>query len=1348
MMNKHMRAFLLLVSIFFSILSSNSFTLAQNIMVRDIPLLDKLPVKAIHRIFQDSDGYMWYGTFNGLCRSDGYNIRVFRSDLYHPKLLSDNYITYINEDHTKKIWFGTMKGGYILDKVTYQITRIDMQELTDKNVFTINVTSDGSIWVSVSGALFRYSSDGTLIKRYPIIYNNNHGSVYFVYENRKNELLISVTGDYMYKLDKEKDVFQPYYHYKNYRDIERIIWDDEHQCYWLGTWGKGIIRFNPECRSEKEQYTLQPLPVDITGKPVGSIYHMVQDDIFKYIWVTSWNDLYAFRITEKGALEQVNTSSFLAPGNKILYEIYKDKGGKLWVSSFDVESFIIDIRKYMVKDYPLPELTNHVKASPAISSLCKDKDDIFWFSQDRYGLCIYDTKTDKLKHFSECKSVRELPLDDIQSLVRSRDGKRIWVLHQWQSTIFGLSQYGMEIQQDLKISLSDIIQNPGSITSAFEDINNNLWIGSINGLFVYRTSKMTLEAIPGIIGNVAGITQTMDGNIWVALKNKGIYSITPNGKITNYTFNKNFICIAATSDGKLWLGTNEGEVLLFDTNQNSQLQDYSETCGMNGDIINNIIIDNYNHVWIITNHIIKEFNPRNGAYRIYTTHDNKFLIKRLLSKAVYYDEQEAIYFGGIGGIVSIPPTQQLESIPEQVTSHITDIKIMGQSIFESHDTSSHYNTIKNNTIEISADAQNLEIEFSSLDFHNLKQTRYAYRLIGVDNDWIYLSEGKNAAFYNKLSKGKYTFQVKATDKNGLWSNRVTEITINRLPAYYETWWAYTLYIIGIVTILWIMLHLYLQRIKQANSQKLTEQVTQIKLRYFTNISHELLTPLTILSCMADEMEISGKEDVARLNLMQSNIQRLKRLLQQVLDFRKVESKNMKLFVAYGDVLHFIHNICESSFTLPMKSKNIKFSFITNVEKIEGYFDQDKLDKIVFNILSNALKYTTSEKCIDVSITTYPQNTHQIVRISIKDEGKGIAPKELDKIFTRFYSNKLNDAGMSNGIGLSLTKELIELHHGNIKVQSQPEKGSEFIIEIPIDKESYATHEFKEMSVESEENKTLLKQTLEPESEKLPIYEKSDYNLLLVEDNEELLLLMKGIFCKFYSVATATNGREALNYIKDNNVDVIISDIIMPEMNGLDLCQSIKNDIATSHIIVILLTSDTNANIQIDSYKMGADAYVAKPFKTAILKAQLESLLKKRKSNQIEFTNNPIATSVSDSSFTSLDRQFIKKAVDIVEENLSEPELDVNILADRLNMSRSSLLRKIKAITGQTPLDFIKDIKMQHARQMLENKTATVADVIAALGYSDHKNFTNTFKKTFGVTPSEYLKKGTEKLDDV
>ena len=523
-------------------------------------------------------------------------------------------------------------------------------------------------------------------------------------------------------------------------------------------------------------------------------------------------------------------------GGRISTGNYKDKDGKLWVSAFDVESFIIDIRDYIVQKYPLPDLRNQLKANPAINSLCKDEDGIFWFSQDRYGLCIYDSRKEKLKHYSQCQGTRNLPFGDVTNIARSYNHNWIWATS-YGPTVFGLSQQNMEMKEDVRIELGNVTNNPGLITSLFEDPQNNLWIGTTTGLFVYRIMSATLESIPEVSGPVAGITQTADSRIWTVIRNKGIYRIEQDKGIESYPFDKDFVCIDATSDGNLWMGTTEGEVLLFDPRQKEKLKDYSFSCGMKGDIINNITVDVYNHVWITTNQMIKEFNPSNGAYRSYSTRDKNFLLTRLLSKAVYYDRKGEIYFGGISGIVSISPTQQLESIPEQVTTHISDIKIMGKSIWDDQLKQDPINT----PIRLSPNDQNLEIEFSSLDFHNLDQIRYAYRMVGIDNDWIYLNDRKNSAFYNRLDKGKYTFQVKATDKNGLWSNEVTEITIHRLPAWYETWWAYLFYTLLVMGIIGYSIYAYLKRMKRKNDEKWADSAELVKMHQYLDTKDSIST---------------------------------------------------------------------------------------------------------------------------------------------------------------------------------------------------------------------------------------------------------------------------------------------------------------------------------------------------------------------------------------------------------------------------------------------------------------------------------------------------------------------------
>ena len=1011
----------------------------------------------------------------------------------------------------------------------------------------------------------------------------------------------------------------------------------------------------------------------------------------------------------------------------MLYEIYKSREGQLWVSAFDMESFMVDIRDNGVDKYPLAPLRNRIKANPVVTSLCKDSKGMFWFTQERYGVCIYDAATDRLRHYTDCPKAGMLPLGNVTNLTASKMEGSVWgVLYPFSSSIVRLHQDNMEISQEIRINLNEVVRQPGHVVSMLEDKKQDLWIGTNRGLFVYRTGTGNLEMIDSELGSVNGIVQANDGKIWFAVADKGLGFMKNDGQYELFPSAKDFMCMDVSSDGKLWLGTGLGEVLQFDT-QLKTLSDHSMSCGMKGDFINQIVVDTYNHIWIVTNQMLKEYNPNNGAYRSYATNDLQLSLSRFMEKSVYYDRKAGeIFFGGVSGFISIAPSQALESIPEQIATHITDMRVKGKSIRKE--------ISPGNSIRLSPDSQDLEISFSTLSYCGLEQIRYTYRLVGVDKDWIYLNPGENKAFYNKLSKGTYTFQVKATDKNGLWSNQITELEIYRLPAFYETWWAYLIYICISLGLIALFFYLYIRQMKRENNKKLVDEMTQLKLRYFTNVSHELLSPLAVLSCLAGSIRSSDKEDKKYVDMMLANIKRLKALLQQILDLRRIDNKKMELSVSYGDVLAFLKELCKDSFSIMMSEKQINFSLVAEEDSVKGFFDRDKLDKIVSNLLSNAYKYTPSGKSVFLSVGTKYAGGHEYLVLKVGDEGIGISSKEQDKIFVRFYNNKNSKPGLSNGIGLSLTKELVELHHGHIALKSALGKGSTFTIEIPLDKECYLSDEYCKMS------EPVLSETseLEPSGE-----ENLRETLLLVEDNRELLYLMKDIFAEDYRVLMAENGREAWESIRKNGVNIVVSDIMIPEMDGIELCRHIKNDTATSHIIVVLLTAQISMENEITSYELGADDYVSKPFEPDVLKVRLKNLLNKRKQIQANSKNNPSIGMISKIDFTSLDEQLIEKAIKVVERNLSEPEFDVVALASELGMSRSTLARKIKGITGKTPLDFIKDIKMKHACQMLKNKRMSIAEVVVALGYNDHKYFAASFREVYGMTPSEYQKKAEE-----
>lgn len=685
--------------------------------------------------------------------------------------------------------------------------------------------------------------------------------------------------------------------------------------------------------------------------------------------------------------------------------------------------------------------------------------------------------------------------------------------------------------------------------------------------------------------------------------------------------------------------------------------------------------------------------------------------------------------------------------PRRIRTMVADVKIDGvSSLLEKNN--QRFN-LRSQIISLNAGDKNIEIDFSSLNYAFPDKIKYAYKMDGVDDDWVYVRGDRQFAFYNQLPKGKRTFYLKTTDVNGLWSNYIAEVQVFKQPAFYETLWAYLFYIVFTLLCLYLFYHRMKRRIQlrhelriaQIDKEK-SEELVQTKLRYFTNISHDLLTPLTIITCLIDDAEMTNGSRISQLTMIRSNVNKLRRLLQQILDFRKVESGNMKLSVSKSDVISFIDDVCKIHFTPLMRKKNQTFTFLTEDRHLMAYFDRDKLDKIVSNLLSNACKYTANGGDIKLIVDSYWESEYHHLRIQVVDTGEGIAPADLENVFKRFYTINKGDESESNGIGLSLTKDLVELHHGTINVESELGKGSTFTVDLPINKDSYQEDELisEHISVNGINTDLILEKeelidSKVGEGEDMQI---ADVHLLLVEDNEELLFLMEKILSKHYHVLIAKDGLEALNVIKDNEIDIIISDVMMPEMDGLEFCRTLKSNLETSHIPIILLTAKNTVEDRIECYNAGADGYISKPFELKILEARINNFIMHKKNKQEEFRSN-VEVNIDSLEPSSMDKEFLDKVISVIKSNMSEGDFDVVQLADALAVSKSSLYRKMKIATGLSPIEFIRNIRLKHGSQLLKDKSISVAEVAYECGFSNPKYFATCFKEEFGVTPKEYQK---------
>lgn len=639
---------------------------------------------------------------------------------------------------------------------------------------------------------------------------------------------------------------------------------------------------------------------------------------------------------------------------------------------------------------------------------------------------------------------------------------------------------------------------------------------------------------------------------------------------------------------------------------------------------------------------------------------------------------------------------------------------------------------------------NFSLDFSILNYINPELNRYLYRLEGYDKEWLSVEAGRRFAYYNNLPAGTYTFCVKGANQNGIWSPDMKCLRITILPPPWLSWWAYCLYVLLFVSLAWYTYRIVRNRIRMKQAiemgkierQKM-EEINHAKLQFFTNITHELLTPLSIISASVDELKQEVPASSSVCPVIADNTVRLIRLIQQILEFRKVENGKLRLKVSHGNVSMFLKKSV-SAFAPLVKKQKLSIQFDLS-EEYSGYFDVDKLDKVVYNLLSNAAKYTPEGGTIVVSQAH--DEERGTFKLSVNNPGELIPKEKLDHMFERFYEGEYRKFHtIGTGIGLSLTKDLVLLHHGTIQVFSDKEEGNTFVVEIPIRREAFDEDEVDE-NTENVDYAILSADEMENVSEIDMLEEKpAASTILLVEDNEELLALMVRLLHGKYHILKAANGTEALEILAKQEVDLIVSDVMMPEMDGMELCRRVKTQFETCHIPLILLTAKTSDEDRVEGYESGADGYICKPLRLSVLFAKIDNLLKRRKRMGVDFRKQ-LVFEAKELNYTSMDEAFIRKAVDCVNAHLSDCDFEHAQFMAEMGMARTTLADKLKLLTGLTPSAFISNVRLQAACRLIdEKKKIRIADLAYAVGFNDPKYFSSCFKKKFGLSPTEYMMK--------
>ena len=776
--------------------------------------------------------------------------------------------------------------------------------------------------------------------------------------------------------------------------------------------------------------------------------------------------------------------------------------------------------------------------------------------------------------------------------------------------------------------------------------------------------------------------------------------------------------MAEDENGYIWATTRHGDLLCHHPATGKTMID-DKGSNASGDNIKHIAIDAKGHLWLLSDQMVKEYNPRSRAYRIFRSSD----------KAIQMDcfhhvkaEGDHVTIDGAGGILYIQPSANIDQLSSGASPIVTSVTIDGIRQIVG---------INSKQLDIRHDAVNIEIQFSTLNYLHADKVSYAYRLSSVDTQWHYLPQGVNKATFVLLPKGDYTLELMATDEYGCWGQSIHALQLHRLPAWYESWWAYLLYLLAATLLMGSIARYYLRRQKEKQQHQMDVQLTEMKLRFFTNISHELRTPLTLILTPLENMvkkinrwQQEDQEEThltfisSQLMMIQRNAQRLLSLVNNLLDFRKLEMGQQKLELTNGDILDFIRSVCET-FRPISTEKGIGLGYAIPNEQLYINFDSRKLQHILYNLLSNAFKFTPAGGQIAVSVA---KTDTEWLSITVKDTGCGIPSRDLPHIFDRYYQSK-NTADPSvtgTGIGLHLTKEYLQLHGGSITVNSKLGEGTTFTAFLPTN------IKMEEQPLPAEPHQQA--ETSETESHKA--------NLLIVDDNDEFRQFLCGELAEQYNIHQAANGEEALTVIAEQDIDLMVSDVMMPAMDGMTLCRRIKQDVNTSHVMVILLTARTAEESKIEGFRAGADDYLSKPFNMEMLQLRISHLLELRRQRNQDFLKGE-DVEVEAVALNEIDQKFLRSAVEAIERHLSNEEYDIDALAADVCMSRSTLYRKLHSLTGQKPSLFIRAIRLKHAARMIKEGSYNLTEISTLCGFSSPSYFSRCFKAQYGVPPGSY-----------
>ncbi len=1404
--SRQVPVFLLLVTLLIIIAATTGHSQVNDntIVFERISIESGLSSNNVQCIAQDKTGYLWFGTYDGLNRFNGYSFDIYKSHPEDTTRLKDSNIYSMLVDQEGELWIGTKYGGlsrFNAETESFTTWRHDPRDERSPGhdwIVSIYESEDGTLWLGSGNGLIKVIFSGTGRSRREV-----KGFVTFG-KHSGDPLKIN-------RIDKAGS-----------------------QKIWLST-SKGLMLFNIRTQKFEAQYTHQEAEDDSDNNNItGGVLYDHQDVLI----VGSYTGLYSLEEEgTSGAFRRLVLKGNANHENSPVNVLIKDRAGQIWVGTNHgllFKSLGTEDAMEMTHDYNDPGSLsrNHVQ------DIYEDRQGIIWIGTLDGGVSKYDPSKTKFKlRMRDINLSQGQEFRSFKSAYQTRDG------HIWIGTDYGLHEFtkaedrfvlkrtfpsGEGEYSSLSIGgVTSIVQNQTGelflghwggglnridprtgqvrqyrfdnseslnsnemlsccITSMDLDSKEDLWLGTIYGFlewFEPESENFESYKIGEWIWDIC-IDEDL-GKIWCATENgfcyfdlntrqKHCYTNDPQqpGTISH----DRTWAVYRDAQKRIWVGTYNG-LELFDPASGS-FSLYQEA-GAENFIVYRINEDQHGRLWLGTQAGITRFNPLDSTFKHFTKEDGAFPE----AKWSYVDHDGWMYFGGVQGVNVFEPDEIMIN-QVQPALVFTNFRLFNRSVIPGPDAVIKKPIGVAEEINLNYSQNVFSIEFAALNYTSTQKNSYAYKLEGFSDSWSYSGSDRTATYTN-LDPGNYTFRVIASNNDNIWNEQGISIVINIEPPFWNTWWfrsLATLLLFGTI-VLWIRLRIRMIKVKKRELERLVvtrtselqhanealesqkeeiskknrdlesmaeevERSSQMKVNFFTNISHELRTPLSLilgpLEKLTEEFKASPRYGLI-LQMMQSNMLRLLRLINQLLDLSKVDGGFMRLQVAHGNIVSFTRQIY-SSFEFMAKRNAITYEFNHHLSDPMAYFDADKVEKILYNVISNAFKFTPHSGSIRVTLDgAYgPDNSLKKVTISVEDTGKGIEPADIQKIFDRFEKGESEDnTGYlpGKGIGLSLAQSLARLHHGMITVHSSKKTGTRFDVVLGTDKTLFPADQIVAQHLDMHrypvqpdpdtmahdiESDPLYPPTLNPELD----------TILVVEDNHDLRRFIALELSGYFNVISAENGKQGWKHCLDFHPDIVLSDIMMPEMSGTALCTAIKSDERTSHIQVILLTARATIDDQKKGLEYGADDYIMKPFSIQVLKLKVKNLLETRKKIQAKYRDMGILPSIT--SQHEGDKVLVQKAIAVVERNLGDPTLDPQKMSRELGLSRSLLYAKLKSLTGMSVNEFVKDIRLKKAAWILQHhRDLPVSQVATEVGFMNHSHFTRSFREHFGMSPSEY-----------